>query len=72
MAGRRFRFVTRKKIWGEDRVTFQDATGRLHSIPTSWTNLAPVDPFVTIAAGRAVFRPADLLAVVGLLERIDR
>ena len=53
-------------------MTFQDAAGRLHSIPTSWTNLGPSDPFVTIAAGRAVFRPVDLLAVVGLLERMSQ
>jgi hypothetical protein len=28
------------------------------------------DPFVTLAAGRAHFRPADLLALVALLRRL--
>jgi hypothetical protein len=46
--------------WGDDRVWFQDKLGRLHSLPTSWTAGA-VDPFVALAAGRSLFRVADLL-----------
>ena len=61
-------FLTRKKTWGEDRVTFHDAMGHLHSMPTSWTDLGPVDPFVVMAVGRALFRPTDLLAVVVLMH----
>ena len=51
-------------------MTFQDSKGRFHSIPTSWTDLRPVDPFVVMAAGRALFRPVDLLAVVALVSII--
>ena len=53
-------------------MTFQDAAGRVHSIPTSWTDLAAVDPFVVIAAGRAVFRPVDLLAAVAFTQGMER
>ncbi len=72
MFGQQLLFVTRKKAWGEDRVTSQDAAGGLHSMPTSWTNLGPGDPFVIMAAGRAAFRPADLLGVVALIQEADR
>ena len=64
--------LTRKKVWGEDRVTFHDAQGRLRSIPTSWTDVGPHDPFVIMAAGLALFRPSDLLAMVGLVRSTDR
>ncbi len=46
--------------------------GRLYSMPTSWTDLGPVDPFVVMAAGRALFRPADLLAVAALMQGVGR
>jgi hypothetical protein len=72
LVGQRLLFLTRKKAWGEDRVTFQDADGGLHSIPTSWTDVAPSDPFVVIAAGRAAFRPVDLLGVVTLIHEAER
>jgi hypothetical protein len=72
LRGQRFAFLTRKKTWGEDRVTFQDSKGRFHSIPTSWTDLRPVDPFVVMAAGRALFRPVDLLAVVALAGGVGK
>jgi hypothetical protein len=53
-------------------VTFQDGLGHLHTMPTSWTDLQPVDPFVVMASGRALFRPADLLAVVALVQGIGQ
>jgi Family of unknown function (DUF5372) len=30
-------------------------------LPTSWTDVGAVDPFVALAAGRSLFRVADLL-----------
>jgi hypothetical protein len=46
--------------------------GRTRSLPVGWTNVAPVDPFVTVAAGRAPFRLEDLLALTALLRDIRR
>ena len=45
-----FELVTRRQNWGEDRVWFHDQEGHLASIPTSWTDVAVLDPFVVVAA----------------------
>jgi hypothetical protein len=57
--------------WGEDRLWFQDKVGRLHSLPTSWTDVGTVDPFVAIAAGRSLFRGADLMELARLIDRSE-
>jgi hypothetical protein len=64
--------VTYRHTWGEDRVFFHLVDGRLHSLPASWTDIGPVDPFVAIAAGRAPFRYEDLLALRRLLQDLDQ
>ena len=63
--------LAQKHRWGDQRVYFQDEQGHLRSLPVAWTSLAAPDPFVTHAAGRAFFRPADLLAVAMLCQRLD-
>jgi hypothetical protein len=67
-SGREFVFVDRRVAWDEDRVAFYDPDGQVASLPAAWTDIDPVDPFVTMAAGRCPFRIADLLAVADLLE----
>ncbi len=42
--------------------------GRTRSLPVGWTSVAPVDPFISVAAGRAPFRLEDLLALTALLR----
>jgi len=37
-------------------------------MPVSWTSIAPVDPFVMVAAGRTYFRTEDLLRLVALVQ----
>jgi hypothetical protein len=59
-----------KQNWGEDRVMFRDETGALRSVPLSWTDLAPPDPFVTAAAGRVVFHATDLGRLADLLHAL--
>ena len=56
-----FEVVSYCQNWGEDRVWFQDSKGHVHSLPTSWTDVGAIDPFVTMAAGRSLFRVTDLL-----------
>jgi hypothetical protein len=46
--------------------------GQLRSVPVTWTDVVPPDPFVDMAAGRALFRPDDLLAVVSLIQEAGR
>jgi hypothetical protein len=57
--------------WGEDRVWFHDRNGRLHSIPAGWTDIAEVDPFVVVAAGRSLFRITDLLELTQLIKGME-
>ena len=45
---------------------FFDDDQHLRALPLAWTSLAPVDPFVSLAAGRARFRMEDLLRLVQL------
>jgi hypothetical protein len=45
---------------------FFDDDQHLRSLPLAWTSLAPSDPFVSLAAGRARFRMEDLLRLVQL------
>ncbi len=59
-----------RRAWGESRVFFYDEQGALKALPASRTDSDTPDPFVTIAAGRAHFRPADLLSLVDLLARL--
>jgi hypothetical protein len=63
-----FELVGYRNNWGEDRVWFQDGYGRLHSLPTSWTDAAAIDPFIAVAAGRSLFRVADLLELTKWID----
>ena len=42
----------------------------LVSVPASWTDLAPEDPLVGVAAGRSLFRVVDLIELAELVERV--
>jgi hypothetical protein len=41
---------------------------RLIKIPLAWTSMAPLDVYVLLSAGRSLFRPSDLLALVDLVR----
>jgi hypothetical protein len=56
--------------WGEDRVIYFDAKGRLRSMPTSWTDVGQEDAFTQASAGRSWFRPDDLLRLHALLTEL--
>jgi hypothetical protein len=51
-------------------VFFYDEQGVLKALPANWTDAGRPDPFVTLAAGRAHFRLADLLALAALAARL--
>jgi Family of unknown function (DUF5372) len=65
--GREFVFVVARRTWGEDRVFFLDEDGVQRSLPRAWTDMADVDPFAVVAAGRSPFLVEDLLALVELI-----
>jgi hypothetical protein len=50
-------------------VCYHDEAGRLHKLPVGWTSLRSVDVFEVYSAGRALFRPAELLEVAALVEQ---
>jgi Family of unknown function (DUF5372) len=67
-SGREIDVVGRTTHWGEERVVYVDAGGRMQSISTAFTDLGQDDEFRRIAAGRASFRTCDLL---DLWRRLD-
>jgi hypothetical protein len=70
LAGRAYALAQRKRTWGDDRVFLFDEEGQLFSLPASWTDVDPVDPFSAISAGRSSLRFADLLELAALIERV--
>jgi hypothetical protein len=71
LKGQTFEVISRSLHWGEDRVIYRAADGTLPSIAAAMTDMAQPDAFGRVAAGRAAFRTADLIALVTLLERIS-
>jgi hypothetical protein len=53
-------------------VYFRDRNGHASSLPIAWTDLAAPDPFLIVSAGKARFRPRDLLELVDLIQRMRR
>ena len=62
--------MTYRNNWGEQRVYFHDAEGRLTALPAAWTDVFSPDPFVVISAGRSAFRVNDLLELTRLIARL--
>ena len=68
MFEQQFELIARRRNWGEERVWFQDREGRVHTLPTSWTDAGGVDRFVAVAEGRSLFRVAELIELAGQVE----
>jgi len=60
-----------RQNWGEWRVWFFDEGEQLRSLPAGWTDAAPPDPVVVMAAGRAHFRLEDLRRLKILLDTLE-
>ncbi|MCU4184942.1 Y4bD/Y4pK family protein [Acidiferrimicrobium sp. IK] len=67
-SGREFPFVVVQQTWRQDRVFFFGDDGTMKSLPTSWTDAAEPDVFVTMSGGRCPFRVVDLLALAELID----
>ena len=70
LRGQAFELLTYRFNWGEERVMYVGPNGRTRSLPVGWTSIAPIDPFVSVAAGRAMFRLEDLVALTALLRDV--
>jgi hypothetical protein len=55
-----------------DRVWYQTDDGHVRTVARAWTSLADLDPFEVISAGRACFRPDDLLRLAALIDGLQR
>jgi len=64
--------ATRKQNWGEDRVMFFDAQGRLRSLLACWTDVDESDAFTQCSAGRSWLHADDLLDLRALVEEIAK
>jgi hypothetical protein len=59
--------------WGEHRVFFRKpGDQRIYSVPAGWTDVEDPDAFTALSAGRSALRVDDLLALVVLVEELDR
>jgi YD repeat-containing protein len=68
--GAEYELVTRKLTWGEDRVFYYDASGKLKSLLTNVTDVVSKDAYDRISAGRSAFRVDDLLELQRLFDRL--
>jgi hypothetical protein len=69
LLGKTFELQTLRKTWGEDRVFFYE-NGHLRALPAGWTDAVEPLVFVSLAAGRAYFRPDDLLRLAELVDSV--
>ena len=67
LSGQQLLLVTTRHNWGEDLLYYHDPKGALVSVPARWTDRIPVDPVVTVSAGRSPFRLEDLLELARLV-----
>ena len=68
--GYTFALSSQRLAWGEERVFFADQEAhQVRSLPLAWTNLALPDPFLVVAAGKAVLRWKDLQQLSQLLRQ---
>ena len=69
LRGAEYELVTRRLTWGEDRVFYYDLDGKLKSLMANVTDVAAVDAFDRVSAGRSAFRMDDLLDLRRFIDR---
>jgi len=62
--------VDRRRCEDVERLYLEVAPGRIERLPVAWTSLGPTDIWIEIAAGRALFRAADLLRLADLIANM--
>ncbi|MHB8723646.1 MAG: DUF5372 family protein [Steroidobacteraceae bacterium] len=73
LSGQGFEFVNFGHTWGDQKIWYRKpGEQRTRSMPTSWTDLEAVDPYVALSSGRSFCRPEDLLALAGMVRRLQR
>jgi hypothetical protein len=65
---KKFKIVSLRQSWGEDRVFYRQEDGRITSLPACWTSIYEPHPFNVFSKGRSVFRFQELLELARLIE----
>jgi hypothetical protein len=68
---KKFVLVDQRHCWNYDWVFYYDDSGNLAHIPSSWTSLCRVDPFVKFAKGKSPFHIDGLLELVEMVRKIN-
>lgn len=71
LTGKSFSFLGQRYNWGEDRIAYRDEEGTYRTVPTGWTDRAPLDTFVVLSGGRAAFRFSDLVTLGRDLKSVN-
>lgn len=66
----KFNLISINHCWGEQRVSYVNNSGEIASIPISWTDIEPVDPFVKASCGRSIFHVDELIELRQLINSI--
>ena len=69
LCGSEYELVTRRLTWGEDRVFYYDLDGNLKSLMANVTDVAAIDTFDQISAGRSALRVDDLMELRRLIDK---
>jgi hypothetical protein len=72
LAGRQLRRVGESANVAGRRVVCADENGVVWAVPIEWTDLAERSAEYEHSAGRAYFLVGDLLALAGLVARVQR
>lgn len=70
--GQTFSLVTFRQNWAEDKVYYHDDQERLKSLPSSYTDILPADPFIVLSGKESLFHPQHMLALLRLMESLQQ
>ena len=65
---RQFELLSYRNSWGRRYIDFQQDGGQASAIALAWTDADHPDPFLMVSKGRSVFRVAELLRLVDLID----
>ena len=70
--GQKFPLVTFRQNWAVDKVYYHDGQGQLKSLPSSYTDILPADPFVVLSGKRSLFHAQHMLALLRIMESLQQ
>ena len=68
--GSQFYVTSIQNCWGERRVAYFDKKGSIRSIPITWTEKKPFDPFLEVSSGHSILHQRDIKGLLNLVRLI--